>query len=48
MRKWRRLVAHNKMKKAGYTRVNKDRGNGSFFLATGANLYKRKKEDIKL
>lgn len=31
MRKWRRLVARNKMRKAGYTGVNKDHGNGSFF-----------------
>ncbi len=27
MRKLRRLVAHNKMKKAGYSRVNKEKSN---------------------
>ena len=31
MRKLKRSVAHNKMRKSGYTRINKDRRNGSFF-----------------
>lgn len=31
MRKLRRLIAHNRMKKAGYTQVNKDKGTGSYF-----------------
>lgn len=31
MRKLRRLVAHNRMKKAGYIHVNKDKGTGSYF-----------------
>ena len=31
MRKWRRLVAHNKMRKAGLSRVNKVTGDKSYF-----------------
>lgn len=31
MRTLRRLVAHNRMKKDGYSQINKDNGTGSFF-----------------
>jgi hypothetical protein len=31
MRKWRRLVAHNRMKKAGMTDVNDHKYDDSFF-----------------
>ena len=31
MRKLKRLVAHNRMKKAGLSRVNKDTKTGSYF-----------------
>lgn len=31
MRKWRRKVAHARLERKGYSRVNKDGGTGSFF-----------------
>ena len=41
MRKWARKVAHNKMKKAGFSRVNKHKTGNSFFSENWRDFVKK-------